>query len=422
VPAKTRLLIIVENLTVPFDRRVWMEATSLVEAGFQVSVICPTGGEHTRPYERLEGVSIYRYQSPSPTQSHLSYFWEFLYCWVMTAYLSVRVLRREGFDVIQACNPPDTFFLLAWIYKLLGKRFVYDQHDLCPEVYLARFKRQPNFLYRLLLLFERLTYGAADLVIVTNESYREVAMGRGRVPADRVVVVRSAPDPRRFRSAVADPALKRGKRFLVAYLGVMAPQDGVDLLIDAIAHIVHERQRDDIAFVLIGSGDSFQELKTLAQVKGLEEHVTFTGRIPDEDVARTISTAEVCVSPDPKNGLNDHSTMNKVLEYMALGKPIVAFDLKETRFSAGDAAVYATPNDPADFAACVLELLADPGRRETMGRFGQRRLREVLAWSHSRAALVRSYARLAGLEPRVRALTGPAPAAARSRVPAEGVS
>jgi glycosyltransferase involved in cell wall biosynthesis len=242
------------------------------------------------------------------------------------------------------------------------------------------------------------------------------------VPGDRVVVVRSAPDPRRFRSAVADPALKRGKRFLVAYLGVMAPQDGVDLLIEAIAHIVHERRRDDIAFVLIGSGDSFQELRTLAQVRGLEGHVTFTGRIPDEDVARTISTAEVCVSPDPKNDLNDHSTMNKVLEYMALAKPIVAFDLKETRFSAGDAAVYATPNDPADFAGCVLELLADPERRETMGRFGQRRLREVLAWGHSRAALVKSYARLAGLEPRVRALTGPAPAAARSRVTAEGVS
>jgi glycosyltransferase involved in cell wall biosynthesis len=380
-----------------------MEATSLVEAGFQVSVICPTGGEYTRPFERLEGVSIHRYRAASPTSSHLSYFWEFFYCWVMTAYLTFRVLRREGFDVIQACNPPDTFFLLGWFYKLLGKRFVYDQHDLCPEVYLARFKRQPNFLYRILLGLERLTYASADMVIVTNESYREVAMRRGRVPAERVVVVRSAPDPRRFRSAVPDPALKRGKPYLVTYLGVMAPQDGVDLLLEAIAHIVGARGRNDIAFVLMGSGDSYQELKAQASARGLDPYVTFTGRIPDEEVARTISTADVCVSPDPKNDLNDFSTMNKVLEYMALGRPVVAFDLKETRYSAGGAALYATPNDSADFGDRILELLADPARREAMGRGGRERLRAVLAWSHSRAALVRSYTRLAGLGPRVAA-------------------
>jgi glycosyltransferase involved in cell wall biosynthesis len=399
LPARTRLLIIVENLTVPFDRRVWMEATSLVEAGFQVSVICPTGGEYTRPYERLEGVAIYRYRAASPTQSHLSYFWEFLYCWLMTAWLTGRVLLREGFDVIQACNPPDTFFMLGWFYKLLGKRFVYDQHDLCPEVYLARFKRQPNFLYRCLLFLERLTYATADLVIVTNESYREVAIRRGHVRPERVAVVRSAPDPRRFRSAVPDPALKRGKPYLVAYLGVMAPQDGVDLLIDAIACLV-AAGRDDIAFVLMGSGDSYEELKTLTQARGLDPVVRFTGRIPDDEVARTISTSDVCVSPDPKNDLNDFSTMNKVLEYMALARPVVAFDLKETRYSAGEAAIYATPNDPADFAAKITELLADPAKRERMGRFGQERLRQVLAWNHSRAALVRAYARLAGLERR----------------------
>ncbi len=418
----TRLLIIVENLTVPFDRRVWMEATSLVEAGFQVSVICPTGGEFTRAFERLEGVSIYRYRAASPTSSHLSYFWEFFYCWVMTAYLTFRVNRREGFDVIQACNPPDTFFLLGWFYKALGKRFVYDQHDLCPEVYLARFKRRPNLLYRVLLVLERLTYASADLVIVTNESYREVAIKRGRVPAERVVVVRSAPDPRRFRSAVPDPALKRGKPHLVAYLGVMAPQDGVDLLLEAIAHIVGARGRNDVAFVLMGSGDSYQELKALAQARGLDPFVTFTGRIPDEDVARTISTADVCVSPDPKNDLNDFSTMNKVLEYMALRRPVVAFDLKETRYSAGGAAVYATPNDPADFGDRILELLGDPGKREAMGRSGQERLRHVLAWTHSRAALVRSYTRLVGLEPHAAALAAPTAAIPKLEGVAGGAS
>jgi glycosyltransferase involved in cell wall biosynthesis len=413
VASSTRVLIIVENLTVPFDRRVWMEATSLVEAGFQVSVICPTGGEHVRPFERLEGVSVYRYPAPRATRGHLSYFWEFIYCWVMTAYLSFKALRREGFDVIQACNPPDTFFLLGWFYKLVGKKFVYDQHDLCPEVYLARFKRQPNFLYRGLLALERFTYATADLVIVTNESYREVAERRGRVKPERVVVVRSAPDLRRFRAAIPDPAAKRGRAHLVAYLGVMAPQDGVDLLIDSIEHIVKKRERADISFVLIGSGDSYEDLCALTHERGLDAHVVFTGRVPDEDVARLISSADVCVSPDPKNDLNDRSTMNKVLEYMALGRPIVAFDLKETRYSAGEAALYARPNDPADFGDQVLALLADPARRAEMGRYGQRRLQDHLAWSHSRAALVRSYARLAGLRPRLRGLTVPVSGGAR---------
>jgi glycosyltransferase involved in cell wall biosynthesis len=413
VASSTRVLIIVENLTVPFDRRVWMEATSLTEAGFQVSVICPTGGEFTRPYERLEGVAIYRYPAPRATRGHLSYFWEFLYCWVMTAYLSVKVLRREGFDVVQACNPPDTFFLLGWLYKFLGKRFVYDQHDLCPEVYLARFKRQPNLLYRGLLALERLTYATADLVLVTNESYREVAIQRGRVRPDRVVVVRSAPDMRRFRAATPDPALKRGRPYLVAYLGVMAPQDGVDVLIDAIEHTVKGRGRTDVSYVLIGSGDSFEDLRALAKARGLEELVTFTGRIPDAEVARIICSADVCVSPDPQNALNDRSTMNKVLEYMALARPIVAFDLKETRYSAGEAAAYARPNDPADFGDRILELLSDEARRAEMGRLGQRRLKETLAWAHSRAALVRSYARLAGLRPRVRALAIPVSGGAR---------
>ncbi len=415
----TRILIIVENLTVPFDRRVWMEAVSLAEAGYQISVICPTGGEHVRPYERLESVAVYRYPAPRPTRGHLSYFWEFLYCWAMTAYLSVRVLLREGFDVIHACNPPDTFFLLGMIYKLFGKRFVYDQHDLCPEVYLARFKRRPNLLYRGLLGLEGLTYSTADMVIAPNESYREIAIRRGHVDPERVVVVRSAPDPRRFRAVPADPALKRGRRYLVSYLGVMAPQDGVDLLIDVVDHIVRERGRKDIAFVLIGSGDSYYDLRELARRRALEEDVIFTGRIPDEEVERYISTSEVCVSPDPKNDLNDHSTMNKVLEYMALGKPVVAFDLRETRYSAGAAGVYAAPNDPADFGDKVIELLGDEHLRREMGLLGQERLREHLSWTHSRLALIRAYAQLTGLTARapraVPAMAG-APAAAGSGV------
>lgn len=386
-----RVLIIVENLTVPFDRRVWHECTSLTQAGYHVSVICPTGGEYTLRFERLDGVSIYRYAAPKPTRSHLSYFSEFIYCWLMTAWLSLRVWRREGIDIVQACNPPDTFFLLGFLYKLLGKRFIYDQHDLCPEVYLARFHKRPNLYYRGLKLLERLTYAVADVVFATNESYRQKAIQRGHKAPGRVIVVRSAPDLRRFKPMPRDPSMRNGHRYLVTYLGVMAPQDGVDLLLHAIDHVVHTRGRTDVGFLLVGSGDSYQDLKRLAAELDLEDHVTFTGRVPDEDVERAISSADVCVSPDPKNELNDHSTMNKILEYMALERPIVAFDLKETRYSAADGALYATPNEPSDFGDKILELLADEERRRWMGQRGRERLAAHLSWSRSEEALLSGY-------------------------------
>jgi glycosyltransferase involved in cell wall biosynthesis len=389
-----RVLIIVENLPVPFDRRVWHESVSLAQAGYQVSVICPTGGEHTLTYEKLDGVSIYRYPAPRPTKSHLSYFWEFIYCWMQTAKLSFAVWRREGIDIIQACNPPDTFFLLGGIYKLFGKRFVYDQHDLCPEVYLARFEEKPNTYYRGLQLLEKLTYKTADMVFATNESYKRMAMERGKVPDDQVVVVRSAPDLRRFKPTPPDPSLRNGHRYLVSYLGVMAPQDGVDLFLKAIDYLVHEKERRDVGFILVGSGDSFHDLKEMSTALGLDDFVTFTGRVPDEAVERTISSSDVCVSPDPKNLLNDHSTMNKILEYMALSKPIVAFDLKETRYSAGDGALYATPNDPTDFGDKILELLADEELRAAMGRRNRQRMADHLDWSHSEKALLTGYGRL----------------------------
>lgn len=386
-----RVLIIVENLPVPFDRRVWHESVSLCQAGYQVSVICPTGGAHTLRYEQIDGVAVYRYPAPKPTNSHLSYFWEFIYCWLMTAGLSLKVWRREGIDIIQACNPPDTFFLLGWLYKLFGKRFVYDQHDLCPEVYLARFGQRPNLYYRGLQLLERLTYATADLVFATNESYRRMAMERGKVPPERVIVVRSAPDLKRFKPVPPDPALRNGHRYVVTYLGVMAPQDGVHLFLHAIDHVVHGHGRQDIGFVLIGSGDSYNDLRKLAVELDIQQYVTFTGRVPDEDVERIICSSDVCVSPDPKNMLNDHSTMNKILEYMALSRPIVAFDLKETRHSAADGALYARPNEPTDFADKILELLADEGRRREMGRRNRRRLAERLSWTYSEAALLRGY-------------------------------
>ncbi len=390
-----------ENLTLPFDRRVWMELGALRAAGFEVSAICPTGESHRAPYEVIDGIHIWRYPAPPPTRGVLSYVWEFLYCWLQTLRLSVVVLARRGFDVLHAANPPDTFWAIALPYRLFGKRFVFDHHDLCPELYLARFgaDREGDLAHRALRALEWAQFRTADLVISTNESYRQVALGRGGMPPERVVVVRSGPSRERFATVRAvDPSLRRGRRFLVAYLGVMAPQDGVDHLLRAVRHLV-DRGRRDISFTLMGAGDSFDDLRRLAGALGIEDQVHFTGRIPDAEVETVLATADVCVSPDPLNPLNDVSTMNKVLEYMACGRPIVAFDLREHRYSAGEGAAYARPNHDDDLAERIAALLDDPDRRERMGTYNRQRFLERMAWEHNAGALVRAYERLCPANP-----------------------
>jgi glycosyltransferase involved in cell wall biosynthesis len=385
-----------ENLTLPFDRRVWMELSALKAAGLEVSAICPTGESHDAAHEVIDGIHIFRYPAPPPTRGFLSYVWEFLYCWLQTFWLTVVVLARRGFDIIHAANPPDTFWAVALPYRWFGKRYVFDHHDLCPELYLARFgaDREGTLPHRALQWLERCQFLTADLVVSTNESYRQVALTRGRLPADRVVVVRSGPSRERFATVRAvDPALKRWRPYLVAYLGVMAPQDGVDHLLRAARHLVG-RGRCDIAYTLMGSGDSFEDLRTLSHELGLDDHVRFTGRIPDPEVETMLATADVCVSPDPLNPLNDVSTMNKVLEYMACGRPIVAFDLREHRFSAAEGALYARPNDDEDLAAQILALLDDPGRRASMGQYNRQRFLERMAWEHQAGELVHAYERL----------------------------
>ncbi len=389
-----KVLVLVENLTVPFDRRVWLESRALRDAGWHVSVICPEGPPWTAPYECLEGVHIYRYPAPPPTPSKFSYVHEFLHCWLHSLGLSFKVRSQQGFDCIHACNPPDTFFLIGWLWKLFGVKFIFDQHDVCPEVYLSRFGARKDFLYAAQLLLERLTYATSDLVIATNESYRQVARSRGGVKDSRSVVVRSAPDLGRFRRVPEEIALKRGKRFLICYLGVMAPQDGVDFLLRAIRHIVQVRGRQDLHFALIGSGDSHADLKRLAVEMGIEGCTEFTGRISDEDVMRYLSSCDLGAAPDPLNPLNDISTMNKVLEYMALGRPLVAFDLKETRYSAGDGALYAEPNREDDLGDKMLQLLDDPARRAAMGARNETRLRNELSWERSASALTTAYSNL----------------------------
>ena len=392
-----RVLHLSENLTLPFDRRVWMELNALRDAGYTVSAICPMGEGGTAAHEVLNGIAIWRYPAPPATSGFLSYVWEFLYCWLRTAWLTLRVFVRGGFDVIHTANPPDTFWAIALPFKLVGVKFVFDHHDLCPELYLSRFgpARAGTLPHRMLQALERAQFACADLVISTNESYRQVALTRGGKRSEQVEVVRSGPSHQRFATVRApDPALKRGRPYLVAYLGVMAPQDGVDHLVRA-ARILLD-QRSDVAFTLIGAGDSYEELRALSASLGLAEHCEFTGRIPDAEVERILATADVCVSPDPRNPLNDVSTMNKVLEYMACAKPVVCFDLREHRHSAGDGALYAEPDRDEDLAAKIAQLLDDPALRERLGALNRQRFLDTLAWEHNAGALIAAYGRLCG--------------------------
>lgn len=389
------VLLLVENHSVPADRRVWAEARSLARAGYRVSVICPRG-RHTDREARavLDGIAIYRFAMPFDRPGHSNFVFEYTWAFLACTRLVWRVWRERGFQVLHVGNPPDLFFPLAWFLHRCGKRFIFDQHDLCPETYLSKFTTaRRGFLYRLLLWMEKRSYAVADVVIVTNESYRAVARQRGGVADERIFVVRNSPDRTLFQPRPADPALKRGFPYLVAYVGVMARQDGVDLLLRAAHHVVHELGRDDVLFVLMGTGDAWDELQRLHASLGLERHVVMTGRIPDAPMLATLATADVCASPDPCNPLNDVSTMTKVMEFMAMGKPMVSFELTEARVSAGDAAVYVPDNDVRAFGHALVALLDDPDRRRRMGEAGLRRIREEIGWERSEAALLAAYRR-----------------------------
>lgn len=385
-----RVLILVENLPSPFDRRVWQEACTLRDAGYVVSIVCPTGPGCERRFEALEGIHIHRYRLPLEAAGALDYALEYGSALLWSLALSLRVLLTRGFDVVHACNPPDLFFLIGAFYKLLGKKFVFDHHDLGPELYEAKFGRR-DFFYRLMLGLERWSFRAADVSIATNESYRRVALERGGMPPERVFVVRSGPSLERLRIAPPEERLKRGRRYLVGYVGVMGRQEGIDQLLRAARHIVRDFGRDDVQFGLVGGGTSLEEMKALAVELGVADHVTFTGRVPDAELLAMLNTADVCVNPDAANELNDKSTMNKVMEYMALGKPIVQFDLTEGRRSAERASLYARPNDARDLAVKLLELLDDPVKRTRMGEFGRRRVERQLEWRHQAPGLLAAY-------------------------------
>jgi glycosyltransferase involved in cell wall biosynthesis len=386
-----RVLILVQNLSVPFDRRVWLECQSLTSAGFQVAVVCPKApGDPT--YAQLDGVDLFKYRPYAPGGSGPSFVVEYVYSFLATLLLSLRASTRGRFDVVQSCNPPDLFWPIGLLFRVLhGSSFVFDHHDLCPELYESRFPDGNRLVYRALRLMERRTMGTADHVISTNDSYRRIVMDRDAVAPDRVTVVRTGPDLTRLRPTTPQPSLRRGRSHLAAYLGVMGPQDGVDNVLHVADHVVRRLGRTDISFTLIGSGDCFDDLVALNNRLELTEFVTFTGRISDAEVAAILSTSDVGISPDPKNPLNDVSTMNKTMEYMAFGLPVVAFDLCETRISAGAAAAYATPNEVEDLARILVELIDDEDRRCSMGIHGRTRIEEDLAWSHQACRYVDLY-------------------------------
>lgn len=385
------VLIIVENLPAPFDRRVWQEATTLRDAGYVVSIICPTGKGYDSRYEEIDGIAIYRHSLPVEADRSLQYVLEYLTALFWEFTLSFKVLRERGFDVIHACNPPDLIFLVAGFFKLFfAKRFIFDHHDINPELYEAKFGKR-DFMYRVMLMLERWSFRVADVSIATNESYRRIALERGGMRADRVFVVRSGPKLDRLKIMPPVPSLRCGRTFLVGYVGVMGKQEGIDYLLRSAAHIVHRLRRKDIHFGLVGGGTSLDSMKSYADELGVSEYVTFTGRVSDEQMLEMLNTADVCVNPDVANEMNDKSTMNKIMEYMALGKPIVQFDLTEGRYSAQQSSLYAKRNDEIDFANRIIELLENPERRREMGDFGRNRVLNELEWRYEAPKLLSAY-------------------------------
>lgn len=386
-----RILIIVQNLPVPFDRRVWQEATELTKAGYQVSVICPKGREHTAPFEIVDGIHIFRHPLPIEAKGALGYLLEYASSLFWEFWLTSRIFFSRGFDVIHACNPPDNIFLIGAFFKyLFGKKFVFDHHDINPELYEAKFGKR-DFFYKIMLWWERCSFALADISIATNGSYRQIAIERGKMDPKKVYIVRSGPSLERMKIVPAVPSLKKGGTFLVGYVGVMGQQEGIHYLIAAARHLVYMVGRTDIHFILVGGGPMLEELQQMAADQGVGDYMTFTGRVPDEMLLQALNTADVCVNPDEVNAMNDKSTMNKIMEYMALGKAIVQFDVTEGKVSAGEASLYAEPNNATDMAEKILYLLDHPEQRAEMGRIARVRVEEELSWQHEAPKLLAAY-------------------------------
>lgn len=388
--AGKKILIIVENLPLPFDRRVWQEAKALRDKGAEVFIICPRTKAYNKRYEEINGIKIYRHKILKEAGGKWEYFIEYPTALISEFFLALWIYFKHGFDVIHACNPPDLICLVALPFKLLGKKFVFDHHDVNPELYKAKFNRKDIF-YKLVCLMEKLTFACADMSIATNNSYKKVAIDRGRMKPEEVFVVRSGPDLKRIRKKTVNNKYKNGREYLVGYVGVIGKQEGLNYLIDAVKYIIDDKSREDIQFICVGSGPDLGNIVDYCKEKGVSEYITFTGRLPDEDLMEILSSSDICVNPDEYNEMNDKSTMNKIMEYMALGTPIVQFDMTEGRFSAKGSSLYAKPNDAQDFAEKILELINNPEKRKKMGEKAIKRVKNKLVWEKEKQNLYEAY-------------------------------
>jgi glycosyltransferase involved in cell wall biosynthesis len=387
-----RVLIISENAPVPADRRVWNISRTLTAAGWEVVIACAQGPDRDdAPYEVLEGIEIHRYPL-RPAASTLGYAREYGQALWRLRKLVRKLSSERRFDVVHACNPPDLLLLAARSLRRQGTRFIFDHHDLVPELYRSRFGRGEDLGYRATLRAERVAYRMADVSLATNGSYARVAVERGGMDPEDVFVVRNGPDLTRFRPVPADPAWRRGRAHLISYLGIMGPQDGVDHALRALAAL--RTMREDWHAVFVGDGDALPAMRALADELALGDHVEFAGWRGDDDIRLILSSSDVCLAPDPPSPLNDVSTMIKIPEYMALGRAVASYALPESRVSAGDSALYAAPGDPDSLGRCVAELLDDPARRERMGAMARERIETELSWQHSEGALLAAYARV----------------------------
>ena len=393
------VLIVIENLPAPFDRRVWQEATTLKENGADVSIICPKMKGYDKSYEQIDGIEIYRHPLPIEGHGAFGYLMEYGTAIFWEAWLSCKIFLKKRFHVIHGCNPPDLIFITALFFKMFGVKYVFDHHDINPELYLAKFDKK-DFFYRCMLFFERMTFRAADYSIATNESYKKIAIERGGMEADKVTVVRSGPSLKRLKLTDGDSGYKKGRDFLVGYVGVIGVQEGLDLLLESVQYIV--QKRDDVQFAIIGSGTALDEIKLLADELGVRDYVDFYGRVSDEELVDVLNTCDVCVNPDRPTEMNNLSTMNKIMEYMALRKPIVQYDLKEGRASALEASLYAKNDDTQDFAEKVMFLLDNEEESKRMADFGYDRVLNTLSWEYEQVRLTDFYREVLGLPERAR--------------------
>ena len=386
-----KVLIIVENLPVPFDTRVWQEATTLAENGYEVSVICPKGKGYDKEYEYLKGVHIHRHDMPEEGNGALGYAREYFCALREELRLARKIYKERGFHVIHGCNPPDDIYMVARWFKRKGVDYVFDHHDICPELYEAKFGKTTGLLYKSQLWLERQSYMHCAFAFVTNESYKKIAIERGGMKEKDVFVLRSGPKLERLRITPAKPEIKRGRKYMVGYLGVIGQQEGIEYLLEAARYIREDLHHDDIFWGIVGGGPHLEALRKQSHNMGLDDIVEFTGRVPDDTLLDYLNTADVCVNSDEYNAMNDKSTMNKILEYMALGKPIVQFDLTEGRYSARDASLYAIPNNARDMADKIIQLLEDEPLRKRMSAYGRDRIINELSWEHTSKALLEGY-------------------------------